>query len=127
MVLNIVCAVAVAAVLVTKAADLWTTWKHVTAETETNPIGRYLFRRVGMVGGLVIVGVTSLSIVAATWTVAVALGPVAMVLAAVLSLFVSVVQACVAMHNATGRPNLVTRKVAALHRRWTALLLRRYR
>ena len=119
MALNIICALAAAAVLVTKAADLWTTWKHVTPDTETNPVGRFLFKRVGMAGGLAVVAIVTVLVVAMTWATAVEFGPAGMVLATVLSLFVSIVQASVALHNATGRPNFVTRKVAALHARWS--------
>lgn len=127
MVLELICGVAAGAVLLTKAADLWTTWKHVSAETETNPIGRFLFRRLGMAGGLAAVATVTVLVVAATWATAVELGVGAMTLAAALSLFVSLVQGGVALHNATGRSNAVTRKVAALHAVWAAAINRRNR
>jgi hypothetical protein len=106
------------AVLVTKFADLWTTWRFVGAEAETNPIGRFLFRRIGVLPGLVLVGVVVLAVVAVTYGGAAASGSVvAQVLVATYGGFVSVVQAAVAHHNATGRANAVTRVVMNAHRR----------
>jgi len=125
MLLNALCILSVAGVVVTKAADLWTTWRHVSADSETNPVGRFLFRRIGVGGGIVVVGALALLLIAASWWAAIAMGPAGMIFLAAWSLVISVVQAGVAHHNATGRPNLVTRRVAALHSRWSHWLLSR--
>lgn len=112
-------ALAITAVVVTKAADLWTTWRHVGASAESNPVGRVLFRALGVPGGLAIIGVVSLAIVAVTWSVAFALGEGAVVFLAAWSFAIAAVQAAVAHHNATGRSNRITRRVAAFHAAWT--------
>lgn len=122
--LTLLAALAIAALVLTKAADLWTTWRHVGAHQESNPIGRFLFRRLGVPGGLAVVGVIALIIVAVTWSAAFAMGDAAVLFTAAWSFLVAAVQAAVAHHNATGRSNAVTRRVAALHGAWARAVAR---
>lgn len=115
MVLTAACVLSIVALVVTKAADLWTTWRFVGVASETNPLGRALMARLGMKGALAVVGVVAALLIATSWAVALRLGPEAMGVLAAWSTVVAVVQGAVALTNATGRFNLVTRRVLALH------------
>ncbi|MCC7404564.1 MAG: hypothetical protein IT288_09230 [Bdellovibrionales bacterium] len=105
--------------VITKIADLWTTYKMVTEKSETNPLGRWLFAKIGLLPGLFVVGALAIGIIGVTYFGAFTAGIWFQVPVAVLGYFVAIVQAAVAHHNATGHSNLMTRQVLRFHQWWS--------
>lgn len=114
-----------AALLVTKALDVHSTWHHVGVEGELNPIVRRWFRRFGLVRGL------SLACVVYVVVLAVELGfvwwldnPVLTWGTVVLGAFVSLAQWDVARFNRTRIHSWFTRFTMRFYLAWNGRIAR---
>lgn len=107
------------ALVLTKAADFWTTLRHVGPEAECNPLARKLFQRFGFIGGLLAVAMIWGIIVAMAYGYAWWLGgSLERWLTALTGLLIAGVQWDAARFNATGRSSWVTRKALMLYHGW---------
>ena len=108
-----------AALLVTKAADVVSTWRHVGVRGETNPIVRPLFVRFGLGRGMVLVCAVYVVLVVGqyllVWWFAV---PAVVWANSCLGCGVAWVQWDVARFNATGRHSIATRLATRGYARW---------
>ena len=109
---------AFALVVATKAADCWSTQRYVrNAQTETNPVGKFLMHKLGFTTAIwaifsfVVAWVAALAAtsLAGSWPVSAWF--------MLLSLWVSIMQVAVAWTNTTGRWNALTRWVLRMHLR----------
>lgn len=108
-----------ASLLLTKAADVVSTWRHVGVHGETNPIARPLFVRFGLAGGLAIVCAIYLVIASAQYLLVWWTASVPLIWAnTVLGFLIAWVQLDVARFNMTGRPSTITRIAGSAHEWW---------
>jgi hypothetical protein len=111
--------VVVGLLLLTKALDVHSTWRHVHATAELNPLARRLFARCGLGGGLAVVSCVYCVVLAAEVAVVAWIDSlVATWLFAVFGCFVAWVQWDVARCNRTGRHSNATLVVASAYGRW---------
>jgi hypothetical protein len=115
----ILLAITAVALLVTKALDVQSTWRHVGVQGECNPLARWLFRRLGLVWGLVLasgiyLGVlgTQLALVWQADQLPLTLGTL------VAGLFIAWAQWDVARFNRTRCHSWFTRGVLTAYSRW---------
>jgi hypothetical protein len=101
---TIVFLLVVAALLGTKALDMYSTWRHVGVAGEANPLAASWLRGFGRRRGLAVVGAVYVAILAAEVVLVLALGVAFVTWAAcALGAAVAYVQWDVARHNGTGR------------------------
>ena len=101
-----------AALIITKVADILTTWFRITSwRHEANPIAQVGMRRIGVGGTCLVVMALSVIIVLVAYQLALWQGPVWQFLFTIVGLGISVVQLSVACANATGRQNDLTRSL----------------
>ncbi len=116
---NLLFWVSQSALLLSKAPDLWTTYRYVGASGETNPIGSWLFRRFGLLPGLIIAGVIHLIVVSVgTWWAYQNLVGVWLLMWSLSSLWVAWVHLEVARINAGGRHGRMTRWIQRTYFAW---------
>lgn len=107
------------ALMLTKAADFWTTVRHVGPEAECNPLARKLFHQFGFIGGLVVVGLIWGIIVAAAYGYAWWLGSLLEQWITILAgLVIAWAQWDAARFNVTGHTSWFTRVAMARYRWW---------
>lgn len=115
-----------ALLLLTKAADVVTTWRHVGVHDEANPFAAALFRRFGLAGGILIVVGLYLVLACGQYLLVWHLGGDLLLLAnSLLGLFIAAIQWDVARFNTTRRPSWVTTWLLQLSARAAAWLERR--
>jgi hypothetical protein len=107
--------------LMTKLADLWTTVRHVGRQSETNPLARALFGKVGFVGGLaVVMGLWAL-IVGMVYVSAWSSPGWIQVITSIAGAAVAWVQWDVARFNATRRVSRLTRIAVRTYGKWAEM------
>ncbi|WP_395715810.1 hypothetical protein [Prosthecobacter sp.] len=107
------------ALVLTKAADFWTTVKHVGPHAECNPLARRVFHKLGFKGGLVVVALLWAIIVAAAYGYAWLLGTSwERWVTIVVGLVVAWAQGDAARFNVTGKSSWLTRKMLRLYHHW---------
>ena len=110
------------ALVVTKVADFVTTIRHVGPNAESNPLARLGFRQLGFRGGLVMVAVLWVLMVAVTYGTVIWFGGVAMRMAtATTGFLVAWAQWDAARFNRTGRTTRFTRAVLRGYSAWRKL------
>ena len=111
--------VVVGLLLLTKAMDVHSTWRHVPAQAELNPFANRLFARFGFGGGLVLVSCIYCCLLAAEVGVVAWIDSVlATWVFVVYGSLVASVQWDVARCNRTGRHSNATRWVAVAYGKW---------
>jgi hypothetical protein len=107
------------ALVLTKAADFWTTLRYVGPEAECNPLARKLFNQFGFKGGLVLVVLIWAIIVAAAYGYAWWLGSSwERWLTAATGFVIAWAQWDAARFNATGHASWLTRRALVLYHWW---------
>jgi hypothetical protein len=107
------------ALVLTKAADFWTTLRHVSPHAECNPLARRLFHRFGFKGGLLAVAAIWAVIVTAAYGYAWWLGSWwEQWVTASMGFVIAWAQWDAARFNVTGHASWFTRKALALYRWW---------
>jgi hypothetical protein len=108
------------ALLVTKAADVVSTWRHVGVQGESNPIVRPVFQRFGLAGGLMIVCTVYLVFALGQYAVVWWIGhPVLVWGNTLLGFLIAWAQWDVARFNTTRRHSALTRFVLRVYARWS--------
>lgn len=114
------------ALVLTKAADFFTTVRYVGPSAELNPLARSLFARFGFRGGLAIVALIWTGIVAITYGAALwQASELYRWITAALGLLVSYLQWEAARFNAGGRAGRLTLRILAAYHAWALALRRR--
>ena len=107
------------ALVLTKVADFVTTVKHVGEEAETNPLARRCFSLLGFKGGLWIVALLWLAIVAITFGYALFMAdPITCWLTALTGFGIAWAQWDAARFNRTGKSSRLTRMIFRLYNCW---------
>jgi hypothetical protein len=108
------------ALLATKAFDVRSTWCHIGAQAETNPIARSLFSRLGLGRGMAVVCTAYLLLAGSQYLLVWRIGSSALTWAnSGLGFFIALVQWQVARFNSTGRATPITRLAMRGHARWS--------
>jgi hypothetical protein len=115
-----------AALLVTKAADVVSTWRHVGVRGETNPIARPLFAKFGLGWGMFIVCLIYLVVAGGQYLLVWWTGrPLMLWCNGALGFLIAWVQWDAARFNATGKPSAMIKIAIRGHARWAQYLQRR--
>lgn len=122
---TIVLILSLAALVVTKGMDFFTTVRHVGSAAEQNPVARVLFDRWGFGGGLFVVGLIWTAIVVITYGTAFRSESELIKLAtAAVGFFVAWAQWSAARFNSTGHRSWVVQVALKTYRRLTIWISR---
>lgn len=107
------------ALLVTKAADVVSTWRYIGVDGESNPLVRPVFRRLGLGRGMVAVCAIYVVLAVGQYLLVWQVGwPSLLWGNAVLGFVIAWIQWDVARFNSTGRHSAITGFALRVHHRW---------
>ena len=111
-------AISLAALVITKLADVWTTIHYVGPHAESNPLARWLFLKVGFGLGLAVVSLVWAAVVSGVYLTAwKTASPPCSIATGIVGSLVALAQLDVARFNKTRRHTRFTKLVLALYSR----------